>query len=243
MKKIRALLVDDEISAINTLRGMLEAFCPQVEVVGTAYSVSSAVEETRLLKPDMVFLDIEMPPHGTGFDFLEQVEDLTFGVIITTAHPKYAVEAIRIAQPWWYLVKPYSVTDLMAAANIAADKLFNSDHQSIIIPDSRKGNQVLRIRDIVYCEADGITTDIFSLHKDKLERVTASRTLGELENDLPRKMFCRTHHSYLVNMYHIERYERTGRNGLIYLPDGACVSISVLKMEAFEQHLAAFFKN
>lgn len=244
MKKINALIVDDEIAALNTLRGMLGEYCSEIKVVAAARSVDEAVLAAAQWKPDLVFLDIEMPPFGSGFDFVSRALQYgTFGVIFTTAYPKYAIQAINTVQPWAYLVKPYSVADLVEAVEVASNKLLDFEAQGIIIPDSRKGNQVLRIRDILYCEADGTTTDIFLLRSNKIEKVTAYRTLKDLESELPESFFCRTHHSYLVNMQHIERYERTGRNGLIYLPQGACVSISVLKMEYFEERFGVFLQG
>lgn len=241
MKKINALLVDDETGALNTLRGMLDKYCPQVRVVATARSIDEAVRAADQWKPDLVFLDIQMQPFGSGFDFLDRTwTQGAFGVIFTTAFPEYAIKAIKAVQPWAYLVKPYSVNDLQEAVEVAAEKLHDSAHYSIIITDNRKGNQVLRVRDILYCEADGPTTDIFLLRDNKIEKITASKVLKDIESELPEALFCRTHHSYLVNMQHISRYERTGRNGLIYLPLGACVSISVLKMEYFEERFDRF---
>lgn len=244
MRKINALLVDDETGALNTLGGMLGEYCPRVKVVATARSVDEAVRAAAQWKPDLVFLDIQMQPFGTGFDFLDRAwRNGAFGVIFTTAFPEYAVKAIQAVQPWGYLVKPFSVHALMAAVEVAAEKLRDSARQSIVVTDSRKGSQVLRVRDILFCEADGPTTDIFVIRNNKMEKITASKVLKDIEAELPETMFCRCHHSYLVNMLHINRYERTGRNGLIYLPFGACVSISVLKMEHFEERFGAFLGN
>lgn len=244
MKKIHALIIDDEISAVNTLRGMIGEFCPSVKVIATARTIEEAVAAAAQHLPDLVFLDIEMPPFGNGFDFLNRTrKQHGFGVIFTTAYPKYAVQAIKATQPWGYLIKPFSVTELLEAIKVASDKLRDSDSQGIVIPDSRKGNQVLRVREILYCKADGATTDIFMLRHNRLEKITASRTLKDLETELPESYFCRTHHSFMVNMQHIERYERTGRNGRIYLPQNASVGISVLKMDYFEKRFAAFLER
>lgn len=244
MKKINALLVDDETGALNTLRGMLDKYCPEVKVVAAARSIEEAVQATEQWKPELVFLDIQIQPVGSGFDFLDRTwKKGAFGVIFTTAYPEYAIQAIKAVQPWAYLVKPFSVNDLVEAVEVAAEKLHDSAHYSIVITDSRKGNQVLRVRDILYCEADGPTTDIFLLRSGRIEKITASKVLKDIEAELPDALFCRTHHSYVVNMQHINRYERTGRNGLIYLPQGACVSISVLKMEYFEERFGVFLGN
>lgn len=241
MKKINTLVVDDEIAALNALCGMLGEYCPQIKVVAKVRTVDEAVRAAALHLPDLVFLDIEMPPFGSGFDFLDSAyPDGNIGVIVTTAHPQYAIRAINTIQPWAYLVKPFSVNELLDAVDVAAEKLLIPTNQSIVIPDNRKGNQVLRIREILYCKADGVTTDIFLLRNGKIEKVIASRTLKDLEAELPESHFCRTHHSFLVNMQHIQRFERTGRNGRIYLPSDAQVKISVLKMEHFEEKFGVF---
>lgn len=259
MTQINALIVDDETGAINTLRGMLGEFCPQVHIVSEANSVDEALRAVAHHKPDVVFLDIEMPPFGNGFDFLRPFQPLPFGVIFTTAYPQYAVQAINTIQPWAYLVKPYRVAELVQAVQTAIEKLRErypdlaspagrsagalADNAGIVIPDSRKGNVVLRVRDILYCKADGSATDIVVLRQGRSEKVPAYRSLKELEHELPAALFCRTHHGFLVNMAHIERWERTGRNGVIHLPHGARVEISVQKMEHFEEKFSAFLRR
>jgi two-component system LytT family response regulator len=249
-RTIRALIVDDEISAINTLRGMLSMYCQQINVVGEAASVPEALDAAAALKPDLVFLDIEMPPSGSGFDFLKKAASVDFGVIFTTAYSQYAVQAINATQPWFYLVKPYSVSSLQKAVQIAEERLRDrqmlaeaqlSDSQGLTVTDTRKRTSVLRFRDILYCEADGSTSDIVvQQRRDRLEKHTVYRTLRELEAELPDASFCRTHHSFIVNMAHIKHYERTGRNGVIFLDNGEEVNISVDRMKYFVQKFEAF---
>lgn len=249
MKKINTFIIDDEISAINTLRGMLEQYFPQIQVVEEARTVSDALFKLQRSKPDLVFLDIEMPPFGSGFDFLEKAGEPAFGVIFVTAYPKYAVQAINHAQPWGYLVKPFSVTDLAKALEIAQEKIqLAMDAQparqsGLLISDARKGNIVIKFSDIIHCQADGATTDIFYLKNGATARITASKTLKDIEEQLPTSSFCRSHHSHLVNLAFIERYVQTGRNGLIYLRNGAEVPISVGKMEVFETHFSSYLNK
>ncbi|MCF8245202.1 MAG: LytTR family DNA-binding domain-containing protein [Saprospiraceae bacterium] len=248
MKKINAFIIDDEISAINTLRGMLERFFPQVKVLEEARSVSDALLKLQRSQPDLVFLDIEMPPFGTGFEFLEKCQNPNFGVIFVTAYPNYAVQAINQIQPWGYLLKPYSVADLASTIQSASAKIEQMEReqkaspasQSILISDARKGNVVIKVGDIIYCQADGATTDIFFLKAGKTTRFTASKTLKDVEELLPSSIFSRSHHSYLVNLSFIERYAHTGRNGVIHLRTGDEVAISVGKMEAFEAQFNNF---
>ncbi len=248
MKKINTFIIDDEISAINTLRGMLESYFPQVHIMEEARSVSDALFKLQRSQPDLVFLDIEMPPFGNGFEFLEKSPNPSFGVIFVTAYPNHAVKAINHVQPWGYLVKPYSVGDLAKAIQNATTKIeelksaqtVNPETQGILISDARKGNVVIKVGDIVYCQADGATTDIFYLKDGKMTRFTASKTLKDIEELLPAQFFCRCHHSFLVNFSFIERYVQTGRNGIIHLRTKAEVPISVGKMESFEVQFANF---
>lgn len=243
---IRSLLVDDESGAVNSLRNMLSQYCPQIQVCGVALTIQEAVEAASALRPDLVFLDIQMPPHGTGFDFLKQCQFTDFGIIFTTAHQKYAISAINQVQPWSYLIKPFSISDLKAAVAIAEEKICNhsltaAGRQRLIIQDSRKGALVLLAEQIVFCKADGGFTDIFILRNSKLETITSSSNLGEYESQLPQLLFCRPHHSYLVNLNYIERFERTGRNGAIHFTvAGGIAYVSVSRMDNFIQALNAF---
>ncbi len=239
MEKINALLVDDEISAINTLKGMLQQYFPNVRVVAEAQSVSDALQKVKQYEPNLVFLDVEMPPFGSGFDFLEQSKDLHFGVIFVTAYQEYAVKAINATQPWAYLIKPININGLTTAIETAFEKVGQSElnipeTQSIIISDARKGSVVIRVRDIIYCKADGPTTDLFFEKNGEIARIKASGSLKEIEDQLPTFLFCRTHHSFLVNLLWVERYERTGRNGLVHLRHEETSPVSIGKMEAFE---------
>lgn len=250
IRKINALLVDDEIGALNTLRGMLREYCPQIQVVGTAFSVNEALQAAANLQPELVFLDIEMPPLGSGFDFLKNCGEIHFGVVFTTAYPQYAIRAINAVQPWAYLVKPYSVTELIAAVNTSAEKVRHLDQsllqvagrRGILLNDSRKGTIVLRAGDIIYCQAAGSFTDIFVWKNQKLEKFTSSRNLGEFEAELPDTLFCRTHHGFLVNLAYVERLERTGRNGVVHLRHTPVrVDVSVSKVEVFTEALEVFY--
>lgn len=243
---LRALLVDDEMGAINALRNMLHEYCPQVQIGGIAASVQEAISAAAAVQPDIVFLDIQMPPLGSGFDFLQQFPDPTFGVIFTTAYPKYAIQAINTIQPWAYLVKPFSVSELKKAVAVAVDKVYERNKRenrakSLIIQDSRKGTVVIRLDHIIYCKAAGSFTEIQVFRAGKVETITTSRNLGEYDNELADTQFCRTHHSYLVNLNYVRRFERTGRNGIVHLnPPGYFARVSVAKMDEFLVALEKF---
>ena len=249
---IRAMIIDDESSAIETLRGMLGQFCPQITIVAEATNIQTAVEKARQFHPDLVFLDIEMPPFSKGFDFIDQTRDLRYGVVFTTAYAQYAVEAINAIQPWGYVLKPYRVADLVQSVQVAREKITAAGAQTppespaqqrLIVADNRLGKMVLHTRDIIYCASDMGTSDIYFLRNGKVEKCTASKTLKVLSTLLPENGFCRCHHKYLVNLEHIVRYKRTGRNGTILLPGKHEIAISVMKMEYFEARLQQFIRE
>jgi DNA-binding LytR/AlgR family response regulator len=187
-----------------------------------------------------------MPPLGSGFDFLEQCHHLGFGVIFVTAYPQYAIKAINDVQPWAYLVKPYSVSELEKGVHAAIEKVEEKkqsvpmDVQRLIVSDARKGNIVIKVVDILYCEADGSTTDIYFFKDGDIVRTVASRTLKDIEENLPSSFFFRSHYSYLVNFIHIIRIERRGRSGVAILSDGTEVPIAVARMEEFEKRFDDF---
>lgn len=251
MKRTRAVIIDDEGSAVESLRGMLAEFCPLVNIIQVANTVEQGVAAVKQYEPDVVFLDIEIPPGGTGFDFLRLTEDLHYGVIFTTAYPNYAIRAINEAQPWAYLVKPYKSADLVHAVHIAtvksaipaASAVAQHSHRGIILADMRKGNVVIRFNDLIYCQADGPCTNFYFNREGHLERHVAYKSLKEIEAQLPDTFFCRVHHSYLVNLSYVQRFERTGRTGHVYLPNNIQIDVSAQKLEPFSRHFHQFLRG
>ena len=249
VEHITALIVEDEIGAINALRHMLNEYCPQVRVLGEAITIKEAVKAAATLRPQLVFLDIEMPPLGSGFDFLNNCAEINFGVIFTTAYPQYAIKAINTIQPWAYLVKPFSVKELKESVAIAIEKVAHfrqstaqaAGQQGLVLHDHRKGTIVLYAAEILFCKAAGSFTEFYVIRNNKPEKITSSGGLGDFEEKLPAALFCRTHHSYLVNLAHITRMERTGRNGVIHLTQTDWkAGVSVLKMDYFMSRLEAY---
>lgn len=252
VNRITALIIDDEIGAVNTLRHMLGEYCPEVEILGAAITIKEALVAADNLRPQLVFLDIEMPPLGSGFDFLAGCANTGFGVIFTTAYPQYAIQAINTIQPWAYLVKPFSVKELREATNVAMEKIIQQNKtvlqavgkQGLILHDSRKGTLVLYASEILFCKASGSFTEFHIFRNNKLGRIVSSGGLGEFEEKLPPALFCRTHHGYLVNMAYITRMERTGRNGVLHIAHtDRQAGVSVAKMDHFISSLEAYHET
>jgi two-component system, LytTR family, response regulator len=241
---IRVLVVDDEQGAVNTLSNMLREYCPQVKVVGSALTVNAAVEAIKNLKPDMVFLDIEMPPLGNGFDVLAQVENINFGVVFTTAYMQYAVRAINTVQPWAYLVKPYSVSELTGAVDKAGDIMWgqkksaiaSAGKQTVVLHRVNKQTLIVRAEEVVHCEADGGLTQVLLYTEGNWQTIMVNNNIGHLEMSLPELLFNRVHHSHIVNYSYIEKIDFTGRNAMLNLKSATIqVPASVSRMNAFQE--------
>lgn len=255
MSKIKAIIVEDENAALMTLTGMLTDFCPDVEVIAYANSVVEAIKTAELTKPDLVFLDIEMPPMGNGFDFVKVCKYKDFKIIFTTAYPQHAIQAINEIQPVAYLVKPFSVSSLVTAVQTAVKSILpdvindltnkQREGKGLIIHDLRKGNTVLRYNEILYLEGDTSVTHIFYMRatSTSTERITATGNIGTFETALPRHTFMRTHNSYIVNIDHIIRYEQISRTGLVHLIEGSSIPVAVQRLDAFRQFFEGHIKG
>ena len=115
METLKAILVDDELSSLQNLQQKIAAFCPEIKIVATPGKPEEAIFLIRHHKPDVIFLDIEMP-RMNGFRMLEELRDVDAEIIFTTAYNHYAVDAIRISA-FDYLMKPISVEDLQNAVS------------------------------------------------------------------------------------------------------------------------------
>lgn len=226
---LRLAIVDDEAPARANLRAALGTLAVQVEVVGEAHDVSSAIDLLEHLRPDVVLLDIWLGD-GTGFDVMEKLSHGDTRVVFVTAFDNYAVRAFK-SGAIHYLLKPVVRAELqdaleraVASPVIATDTLQQvrkalSDR--ITVPTS-EGFHVLAPDEIVRCESDGNYTRFHLANGDK---VLASRTLKEFDALLEPHGFMRVHLSHLVNMMQVKMYlHRDG--GTLVLTNGQEVPVS-----------------
>ena len=210
---IKALIVDDEPQALKGLDSLLKLFCPDVEVIGFAESVKSAVEQIKELKPSLVFLDIELKD-GTGFDVLSKVDEKNFATIFVTAFDQYAIKALRL-HAIDYLLKPADPEELIASVNKvkqheAPDYTHLLDARStgkftkIGVPGS-KGTIYLELKEIVRMESSNNYTYIYSFNTKPL---LISKTIKLFEEILPEEFFIRCHQRHIVNIHFVKSYIR-----------------------------------
>ncbi|MBM3434720.1 MAG: response regulator transcription factor [Bacteroidetes bacterium] len=246
---LRAVIVEDEKPSRDTLAGMLKLFCKNVEIVAEAESVQSGIDSIRNLKPDIVFLDIQMPD-GSGFRLLEEVRDISFDVIFTTAYDQFAIKAIKFSA-LDYLLKPIFRDDLVKAVNKAEEnklrqgrkehidvlldnlKKPSSDPPKIILSTTEKIN-VVNVDDIIRCESDNYYT---FFHFTNGQKMIVSKTLKENEELLKDYNFIRPHKSHLVNTKYIKSFLRV-EGGFILMTDGSEVPVSRRKREVIIEILS-----
>ncbi len=232
---LTAIIVDDEANSRAILRNYLGKYCPSVTILGEAASVQETLTLLDTNTPDLLFLDVEMP-YGNAFDLLEKVPDRTFEIVFVTAYDHYAVDALN-AQATYYLLKPIAIDNLIKAVDhvshikerekelldtVLIPKVITTEGK-ITIPQ-QDGFEVLKISDILYCQADDNYTKIYLEKGQKL----VSKTLKYFEESLNTQGFVRTHKSYLVNVSKITRY-RKGKGGSIVLSSGKELAVSSSK--------------
>jgi two-component system LytT family response regulator len=239
---IKAIIIDDEIHCQETLSLLLKEFCPEVQLAEQSRSAKKGLEAIEKHKPDLVFLDIEMPTMN-GFEMLEQFSKIPFAVIFTTSYDQYAIKAIRFSA-LDYLLKPIDPKELIAAIQkIRAQKSLPSAEQfemllkqvnhkensfhKIAIPTA-EGFELIPADQVISCEADDNYTYFFLKNKNK---IIACRTLKEIEEQLQNfHFFIRVHHSYMVNLNEVTKYVR-GEGGYLVMSDGSTVNVSRSRKE------------
>jgi two-component system, LytTR family, response regulator len=245
---INAVIVEDEQKSREVLEALIKANCPDVSIVGSAESVADGESVIRSQRPRLIFLDIEMSD-GSGFDLLEKVPNTGFDVIFTTASDAHALRAIKYSAID-YLLKPIDADELKAAVEkIRAKQTDNTNLENLkfLLQNFRKPNEqyskitlptgnayeIVNVKDIIRCEADGSYTSFFLENKKKL---LVSASLKHYEDLLPPEDFIRVHHHHLVNMNHVVRYLKAD-GGYAVMSDGTQIEISRRKKDAFLQRL------
>ena len=239
---IKALIIDDEIHSIETLQWKIENYCPDVKIVETFNDPVKGLGYLTDHKIDLLFLDIEMPVMN-GFDVLQEVTNLNFDVIFTTAYDEYGIRAIKYSA-LDYLLKPVQVEELVEAVTKFQKKhyqnvlpqqlevLFDSlkkesnSNQKIAL-STKESIELVKPEDIILCESDSNYTMVYTPGRKKL----ISRTLKDFEELLKPHNFFRSHQSFLVNIDHISEYMRND-GGYLIMSNDMKVPVSRNKKEA-----------
>lgn len=238
-----AILVDDEKNALEMLEWMLQKNCPEIEILAMCDSALEGLEKIKSLKPDLVFLDIEMPQLN-GFDLLDRLGKHSSDVIFTTAYNQFAIKAFKVCA-LDYLLKPIDPDDLKLAVQKAATKKNKMSQEQLDLllsymkPEKPKSKRIaltasdhlifVETEKIVYCESDSNYT-IFFLSDG--QKVIVSKTLKDVEEILDGSDFFRVHASYLINMKHVSKFTR-GDGGYVVMSNNQHITVSRKKKDEF----------
>jgi two-component system, LytTR family, response regulator len=238
---ITATIVDDEAYSCEALATLLERYCTDVKLLDICYSASAALQSIQQKKPDILFLDIEMP-HMNGFQMLEKLPEINFELIFTTSYDMYAIKAIRFSA-LDYLLKPVDSEELQAAVGKALKRLTHPLPQQIesllqklkqptitlnkVAIPTMEGLQMVPVETIISCSSDGNYTVLLLKGNTK---IIASRTLKDIEEMLEDYSFTRVHHSYLVNLNEVEKFVR-GEGGYLIMSDKSMIDVSRSRKE------------
>ena len=246
---INALIIDDEQNNIENLKTLVEKNCTAVHIVATALNADSGKEIIYHHKPDLVFLDIQMPGKS-GFDLLQSLNSIAFEIIFVTAYDQYALQAIRFSAVD-YLLKPINLVELTSAVDKAAKKIidkkqneqlqnllsflqnqYNKETHRIALPTLKETRFVLTDI-IVRCESTNNYTTFYLSNKEKL---VVSKPIYEYEELLSSYGFIRCHQSHLINKNFIRSWVKKD-NGYLLLEDGSQIPVSKNKKEVVKAAL------
>ncbi|MCX6328632.1 MAG: LytTR family DNA-binding domain-containing protein [Bacteroidia bacterium] len=250
-KKLKTIIVDDEPNAVDFISSIIGEYCPDLEVVGKAYNVSEGIQKIQETKPDLVFLDVEMP-NGTGFDLLAHFPEKDFDVVFITAFNHYAIKAIKFSAVD-YILKPINITEFIEAvksvirkrstSNIHSNEGFKalmenlkSAYPSRLAIPTADGMEYLNPKEIIRIEADRSYSWFYLTGNRK---ILVSRHLKEFQDLLGDRYFFRSHNSFLINLKYVKKYVRK-EGGYIEMQDGAQIPISRNRKDLFLIHMARF---
>lgn len=213
----KAIIIDDEEMARALLQGMVTEYCPNIEIVDSCKDLPCGVKSIRKNKPDIVFLDIEMPGHS-GLELLDffNENEVNFSIIFVTAYNRYAIQAFKLSAVD-YLLKPIETEDLIQAVTMFEKQKDKKNYTVLKDNLSSRSKKIglnnvssitfVELDDILFFKADGSYTEVF-LKEEKI--IVTSKSLKHFENTLSDNSgFYRCHKSYIVNINHISEYVKS----------------------------------
>jgi len=248
---INCVLVDDETNSLEMMEWLLKTYCPNVKVEAMCNSAELGIEAIHKHKPDVVFLDIEMP-HMNGFDMLEQFDRLFFDVVFCTAYDQFAIKAFKYSA-LNYLLKPVDPDDLKETIRRIEEKHAVPTREQIelllqnvknvnkttiprIALTTNDGMIFVSTQDIIYCEAESNYTAIVLTGGKK---IMVSKVLKDIDEALAGPDFFRVHNSFLININHIKKFVR-GEGGYVIMDNDANISISRSRRQEFMELFEKF---
>lgn len=249
---MKVVIIEDREQIRKLLIAMINSHS-ELELLGWADTVEKGVELLQTANPDLVLLDIELPD-GTSFDILKKIPEHNFKIIFVTTHDSFAIEAFKY-NAIDYILKPVDTETFFNSVNKAVTA-FKKDNQEVqiqtllnninfphqksqkIILNTSDSMSVIEIKNIVRCEAEDSYTHFFLNDRKK---VMVAKSLKNYEELLHEHSFVRTHKSHLINLNHLDSFDK--KSNSVLLSDGCSVPVSVRKKEAFVSKMKAFYSS
>jgi two-component system LytT family response regulator len=243
MDPISAILIDDEASSLQNLEQKIREFCAEIKIIAVVDNPEEAIFLIRHQKPDVIFLDIEMP-RMNGFRMLNELGSHSAEIIFTTAYNHYAVDAIRMSA-FDYLMKPVSIPDLQAAVHRLKKSLHQPTQERLDILKQSLGNNTTQENRIALPTSDGLefivikdivriesSSNYSRIYFQKGPSLLVTRQLKDFETMLAPYRFFRAHNSHLINLNYIRKYFR-GEGGRVVMENGDEVDVARRKKDEF----------
>jgi len=237
---LRVIIADDEKSSRDLIETYVNKYCSGLTIVGRAEDAKQAISQINELKPDLVFLDVEMP-FGNAFDVLENTEGINYQTIFITAYSDYAIKALNYSAAY-YILKPISIDELISAVGKVKEIIKSSDVallkkalrdnfsaegiKRIVLPN-QNGFEIVNADDIIRISGNGNYADIYL---NSGAKKTVSKVLKYFENLEQNANFIRVHKSHIINTNFVAGYKK-GRGGSLIMSDESEVEVSSTKKQ------------
>lgn len=228
------VIVEDDPQATNLLRTMIEEYAKHLQILATAEDVEDAEKVIRKFKPELVFTDVLLKGENC-FTLLERIRDLSFKIIFTSGHERFAYHAFQY-NALHYLLKPLEVVKFKEAVKRIEKSQPNSSHEDVtaflesfnvnahkkVALPTRNGMMLIAEKEIAYCKGSGSYTEIYMLNGNCH---IISKSIGQVDENLTESSFCRVHKRYIINVAEVA-YIENGRPMVIYITNGEFVHLS-----------------
>lgn len=238
---ISCVIIDDDITCINTLSLFIKNFAPQLQVVAQSQSIAEGAKLINQHQPKLVFLDVELN-NEMGFDLFTHFPNPNFEVIFCTAHQKYAMQAIKLSA-FDFILKPIDAEDFTQAiekyikksnnqltsqrVELLLDAVKTKEFKKIAIP-SHDSITFIETSEIICCLGESKYTTIYTANGEK---IVSSKNLGEFEAMLNPQLFFRSHKSWIINITTVKKFLKT--DSQVLLSNGMLVDVSTRKRDEF----------
>lgn len=246
-----AIIIDDEKDQCDHLVELIAKKFSQITLSAVCNSVDEGMNAIRSLRPQLVFLDVVMPPK-TGFDLLKSFDKIDFEIIFTTSYGEYAIHAFKVSAVD-YLLKPFGENELRAAIEKFEERIAlkksamhleallqniycNTSEKIKIALPTMHGFVFVEVGNIIRCESDNVYTTFYFSDKSK---IIVSKSISDCEELLHAYNFFRTHSSHLINMRFVKEYIK-GDGGYVKMTDGSTADVSRRKKDDFISSLRKF---